>query len=162
MGSVPATAGSAVLLEDNYQAMTPGMISSGVIGAHSEYHYLPETAPRGNWVASTFLTPSSQRAWRLIEENGERLIWQSSTETERQRTHPLLIAGDELWTDYTVDVRFAPETDEFQSGIVFRYHTDRVYYFAGVVGQKAILKKVNTRRNRRLGPVGNLDLHTKR
>jgi rhamnogalacturonan endolyase len=143
MWGLPLTGRSAVLLEDDYRAMTPGMISSGVIGAHSEYHYLPETAPKGNWVVSAFLTPDSQRAWRLIEENGERLIWQSSTETERQRTHPMLIAGNELWTDYTVEVRFAPESGEFQSGIAFRYHTDRVYYFAGVVGQRAVLKKVN-------------------
>jgi rhamnogalacturonan endolyase len=87
---------SAVLLDDDYRAMAPGMISAGVIGAHAEYHYLPETAPKGNWVVSAFLTPASQRAWRLIEENGERLIWQSYTasESERPYTHPMLIAGD--------------------------------------------------------------------
>jgi hypothetical protein len=136
---------SAVLLDDDYRAMAPGMISAGVIGAHAEYHYLPETAPKGNWVVSAYLTPASQRAWRLIEENGERLVWQSYTasESERPYTHPMLIAGDELWGDYTVELRFAPESDQGQSGIVFRYHTDRVYYFAGVVGQKAVLKQVN-------------------
>ena len=140
------TGHAAVLLDDDYRALTPGMISSDVIGAHAEYHYLPATAPKGNWTASayTYLAPESQRAWRLIEENGERLIWQSyTTGVERAYIHPLLVAGDDLWTDYTVSLRFAPESDAAQSGIVFRYHTDRDYYFAGVIGQKAVLKKVN-------------------
>jgi hypothetical protein len=121
------------------------MISPGVIGARTEYHYLPVIAPHGNWSVSAFRTDPSQRAWRLIEENGRRFMWQSFTETDRERpyTHPMLVAGDDLWTDYTVEVGFAPESDKFQSGVVFRYHTDRVYYFAGVVGQKAVLKKIN-------------------
>jgi rhamnogalacturonan endolyase len=142
---VAAEGERAILLDDDYRAMRPGMISSGVIGAHSEYHYLPQTAPVGNWVVSAFRTNPSQRAWRLIEENGERMIWQSYTETDRERayTHPMLIAGVDLWGDYTVETRFAPESDAFQSGVVFRYRNDRHYYFAGVVGQKAILKKVN-------------------
>lgn len=136
---------SAELLRDDYRAMRPGMISPGVVGARSEYHYLPESEPKGNWVASAFRGDPSQRAWRLIEEDGQRRIWQSYLEKkaeERAYTHPMLIAGDELWTDYTVRVRFAPEDDRFQSGIAFRYHTSRVYYFAGVVGQRAILKKI--------------------
>jgi rhamnogalacturonan endolyase len=139
------TGNSAVLLDDDYRAMTPGMLSSGVIGAHSEYHYLSATAPKGNWVVSAFRTPASQLAWRLVEENGERLIWQSYTEGQNERayTHPMLIAGDELWADYTIEVRFAPQSGDGRSGIVFRYHTDRVYYFAGVSGQKAVLKKIN-------------------
>jgi rhamnogalacturonan endolyase len=142
---VGAKRGSVTLFSDDYRDMHPGMISAGVIGAHSEYHYLHETEPKGNWAVSAFRTNESQRAWRLIEQNGERLIWQSITESEpeRQYTHPMLVAGDDLWRDYTVDLRFAPESDAFQSGIVFRYHTDRVYYFAGVLGQRAILKKVN-------------------
>jgi rhamnogalacturonan endolyase len=145
LGGGAQAAEPAVLLSDDYRAMTPGMISGGVIGARTEYHYLSVMAPKGNWGVGAFRTDASQRAWRLIEENGERLMWQSYTESERERpyTHPLLVAGDELWTDYTVAVRFAPESDQYQSGVVFRYHTNRVYYFAGVVGQKAVLKKIN-------------------
>ena len=37
----------------------------GVVGAHTEYHYLPEAAPKGNWAASTFRSGiGTQRAWR--------------------------------------------------------------------------------------------------
>jgi len=134
-----------VLLDDDYRTMTVGMLSPDVIGARTEYHYLPCVAPHGNWTVSTFRTDPSQRAWRLIEENGERLVWQSYTESDRERpyTHPMIIAGDELWKNYAVQARFAPESDRFQSGILFRYHTSRMYYFAGVVGQTAVIRKVN-------------------
>ncbi|HUB87316.1 MAG TPA: hypothetical protein VMB22_05450, partial [Verrucomicrobiae bacterium] len=144
----------AVLLEDDYSTMTPGMLSPDVIGARTEYHYLSCVAPHGNWTVATFRSDESQRAWRLIEENGQRYIWQSYTEIERDRpyTHPMIIAGDDLWKNYTVEVKFAPQSDPnttntdgtpFESGILFRYHTSRVYYFAGVIGQKAVIKKVN-------------------
>jgi hypothetical protein len=126
--------------------MTAGMISPGVVGAQSEYHYLAQSQPKGNWVVSAFRWDLSQRAWRLTEEDGQRLIWQSYTEndaSDRTFTHPMLVAGDDLWSDYTIRVRFAPQSDRFQSGIVFRYHTSRTYYFAGVVGQHAVLKKVD-------------------
>lgn len=148
LGNIGAKDGSVTLFYDDYRSMRPGMISAGVIGAHSEYHYLPETEPRGNWSVSAFRSNESQRAWRLIEEKGRRLIWQAYTapEQERDSTHPMLIAGDDLWTDYTVDLRFAPETLAGRSGIVFRYHTDRVYYFAGVQGARAILSKVDNGR----------------
>ena len=95
-----ATAGiSAELLRDDYRAMTPGMISPGVVGVQSEYHYLAQSQPKGNWVVSAFRRDLSQRAWRLIEEDGQRLIWQSYTEnrvSDRAFTHPMLVAGDAL------------------------------------------------------------------
>jgi hypothetical protein len=146
---------SQVLLDDDYRAMTPGLLSPDVIGARTEYHYLPCAEPRGNWSVSTFRSEQSQRAWRLIEENGERYLWQSCTETDRDRpyTHPMIIADDDLWKNYTVAVKFAPQSDPnassgegkapYECGILFRYHTSRVYYFAGVVGQRAVIKKVN-------------------
>lgn len=145
---------SLALLDDDYRSMTPGMLSPDVIGARTEYHYLSCVAPHGNWTVSAFRSDPSQRAWRLIEENGQRYLWQCYTEVDRDRpyTHPMIIAGDELWKDYTVEVKFAPESDPnpppegkapFESGVLFRYHSSRVYYFAGVIGQHAVIKKVN-------------------
>ena len=137
-------AADVVLLEDDFRDLTPGMISGGVIGAQAEYHYLPATAPRGHWSVSNFRSDGSQRAWRLIEENGRRVMWQSYTNVaaERAYAHLMLVAGDPLWTDYTFETAFTPESDEAQSGVVFLYRHDRAYYFAGVIGQRAILKKV--------------------
>src|SRR5262245_21831557 len=105
----------ATLLEDNYRGLELGMFSGGVLGALTEYHYIPAAAPKGNWVVSDFRTDGSQRAWRVIaDDSGERYMHQSysASSAERPYTHPLVIAGDELWSDYTVETKFAPETDD--------------------------------------------------
>jgi len=133
-----------VLMDDDFRALRTGMFSSGVVGAHAEYHYLPELAPKGNWVVSCFRSDGSQRAWRVLGENGVHVMYQSykTSGEDRKYTRPMIIAGDSLWADYTVSVRFAPESDEAQSGLVFRYRNDRCYYFFGVEGSRAILKMV--------------------
>ncbi|MDZ7262634.1 MAG: hypothetical protein ONB05_11085, partial [candidate division KSB1 bacterium] len=133
-----------VLLDEDFRGLKPGMFSSGVVGAHAEYHYIPATAPRGHWVVSCFQSEGSQRAWRVIGENDAHVMYQSyqATANEREYTHPMIITGDSLWADYSLLVRFAPESDEAQSGLVFRYRNDRCYYFFGVKGAKAVLKMV--------------------
>jgi len=135
---------SVTLLTDDFHALKVGMFSAGVVGAHAEYHYLPETAPKGNWVVSCFRSDGSQRAWRVLIEDGAHVMCQSymTSKNERENTHPMIIAGDPLWADYVVVVRFAPESDEGQSGLVFRYQNDRCYYFFGLSGKQAVLKLV--------------------
>jgi rhamnogalacturonan endolyase len=141
--SRPARA--VVLLEDDFGGLAPGMFSAGVVGAHAEYHYLPALAPKDNWVVSAFKSEGSQRAWRLIGDRGQRFMQQAylAPAEERSNTHPIVIAGDALWSDYTLETSLAPESGDGQSGIVFRYRNDRAYYLAGVLGAKAFIKKVN-------------------
>jgi len=134
-------AGTAVLLDDDFSGYRTGIVL-GVVGAHAEYHYLPECAPKGNWAVSTFTSsPGSQRAWRVCRDSGRPVMVQAY-ENRNKDTHPMLVAGDPLWSDYTVQVRFAPQSHARQSGIVFRYRNDRCYYFFGVIGRRAVLKMV--------------------
>lgn len=42
-----------VLLEDNFSQLPSGTLSSKE-GAHTEYHFIPELIPRGNWQVSSF------------------------------------------------------------------------------------------------------------
>jgi len=128
------------LLKDDFNSLKSGLFFD-VVGAHAEYHYLPQVSPRGNWVVSSYKSDESQRAWRVIEENGAKIMFQSSR-SKQGYYHPMIIAGDPLWQNYTVRVSFAPESREAQSGLVFRYQNDRCYYFFGVNGTKAILKLV--------------------
>jgi hypothetical protein len=108
-----------------------------------EYHYLPASLGQGNWQVSCFKSESSQRAWRVIREQGEAMMATMFTpETRATYTHPMVVAGDPLWQDYTVHVRFAPGAGDLQSGLMFRYRNDRCYYFFGVQGSKALLKMV--------------------
>jgi rhamnogalacturonan endolyase len=137
----------AELFADDFSGLPPGMLSSEAAGALAEYHYLAATAPKGNWSVSTFTTePASQRAWRVRIENGWPVMCQAWTApvADRAYTHPMLVAGDPLWSEYVVETSFAPETDDGgMAGILVRYRNDRRYYFIGVAGQKAVLKKVD-------------------
>ncbi|MBN2329654.1 MAG: hypothetical protein JXR73_21110 [Candidatus Omnitrophica bacterium] len=132
-----------VLLDENFSGLRPGMFSPGAIGAHAEYHYLAETSPKENWVVSCFSSnPESQRAWRVIQEEGDAMMQQVYRERTKH-THPMIVTGEALWGDYTVEVRFSPDSDEKQSGFAVRYKNDRCYYFIGVCNGKAVLKRVN-------------------
>ncbi len=66
-----AVGDDAVLLEDDFNGLRSGMFSR-VLGAHTEYHHIPEAAPRGNWAISCFGTGiGPQRAWRIWREDGD-------------------------------------------------------------------------------------------
>lgn len=131
---------SEILLEDDFSQLPSGILSSGE-GAHTEYHFLPELIPRGYWQVSSFYhDKESERAWQVFKYEGKKVMAQTVHYT-KNFTHPMVIAGDSLWKDYQVSLRFAPQ-DTAQSGLMFRYRNSRCYYFFGVKGQKAILKMV--------------------
>ncbi len=133
---------SVELFHDDFSELPRGPFSV-VVGAHTEYHYLHEAAPKGNWAVTTFrFSPANMRAWQVRDVNNDRIMFQTFTNKDTH-THPMIVAGDSLWKNYTVKVVFSPENKNGQSGMIFRYHNDRCNYFFGVNGDKAILKKVN-------------------
>ena len=140
-----AHAAESVLLEDDFTGLPPRMFSSGVIGAQAEYHFLPAVAQHGNWQVSCFRSDESQRAWRVIADGNSQAMVQTITSktSDARYMHPMVVAGDPLWTDYTLSATFSPESSSMQSGIIFRYQNDRCYYFFGVEGSQAVLKLVN-------------------
>jgi hypothetical protein len=130
-----------LLLEDGFGELRTGSLGS-VVGAHTEYHYLPELAPKGRWSIATFVSsPMSQLAWRAERHNGQPVLMQAY-ENKATHTRSMVVAGDELWADYTLTARFSPEAVKGRSGVVFRYKDNRCYYFFGVEGSRAILKMV--------------------
>lgn len=127
-----------ILLDEDFRQFTAGNFFS-VVGAHAEYHYLPETAPKKGWVVSAYTSdPASQLAWKVVDYQGERVMMQTYR-NKRRDTHPMIIAGNPEWADYRAEVRFAPESQEGRSGFCFRRKNDRCYYFLGVDGQRAVL-----------------------
>jgi len=121
---------------DNFERQMRGPLSTH-LGAHTEYHYLPIAAPKGNWAVSNY-----RGWWSLRKTNDEAYLHQSKID-KAMYTHPMVVTGDALWENYNVSVTFIPESNEFQSGIVFRYQNDRCYYFFGIHGDKVVLKVVN-------------------
>ncbi|QDU81970.1 hypothetical protein Pla110_37220 [Polystyrenella longa] len=131
-----------VLLDDDFSSYQKGSFSS-VVGAHTEYHYLPEAAPKGNWAVTTFRSSvRSQEAWRVIEHDGEPAMGQFYKNSFKHY-HPMVVTGDFAWRDYTIEAKFEPQTEDRLTGIGFRYWNDRCYYFCGVDQGNVVLKWVN-------------------
>jgi len=146
VGSNATVAHGTVLLDDDFSGLAPRMFSSGVVGALAEYHFLPAVAQKGNWQVSCYRGERSQRCWRVIGDgDAGQAMYQSMTSNtqEAKYTHPMIVAGDPLWGDYTLEVQFTPESKKMQSGVIFRYQNDRCYYFLGVEGHRAVLRMVN-------------------
>ena len=141
----PRPGSPVVLLDDDFGGLPPGMFSPGVVGAHAEYHYLAASAPKGNWVVSAFLSDGSQRAWRVVRENGRAA---HGADLHGPPGGALTDAPDDRGGGpagrTTRSRRASPRRrTEGQSGVVFRYRHDRAHYFAGVTGGEAMLKRVN-------------------
>ncbi|MCX7984960.1 MAG: hypothetical protein N3A63_08690 [Bacteroidetes bacterium] len=116
-----------LVFHDGIAELRSGPIASDV-GARTEYHYLPEAAPRSQWIVSTFrwTLPSS---WFIQTVDGKKSIYQRAINTEKG-WHPLIIAGDTLWSTYTIRCTLKPSSLYYQSGIVFHYIHDRRYSVA--------------------------------
>jgi len=134
------------VLYDDFSSLDTGQFSADV-GAHIEYHYLEEAAPKGNWEVSVFRSDSGFRvAWRVQEDTVRYLYQQYNTATNKSavRFHPMVAAThDVLWENYTVTVRFAPDATHDEVGLAFRYVHDRnTYLFAVSGGNTVRIKKV--------------------
>jgi hypothetical protein len=135
---------TVVLLKDDFSQLDTGLFSAPV-GAHTEYHYLPEAAPKGNWVVSSFASGDNWgTAWQVKQEGTSKMLCQTLLNGKSQRwTHPMVVAGDSLWKNYHLTVVFRPEDDSQYTGIAFRYRNDRCFYFLGVKDSKAYISVFN-------------------
>ena len=131
-----------VVLRDDFDKLPSGPLCK-ILWARAEYHYLPECAPKGPWTITAYSSSiGSQRAWKVIEHAGRNALLQEYSPRSEKHTHPMVVAGDAVWKDYTLITRFAPQIAGAQSGVVFRYQNDRCYYFFGVESAHAVLKMV--------------------
>lgn len=138
-----------IFLENSFESYPAGPLL-GVVGAHAEYHYLPETTPRGAWAVSTFRSDSeSQLAWRAVRVEGKAALTMVAP-NKLAHTHPMVVAGDPLWRDYTFDVTLTPSEGAGCCGLVVRYRNDRCYYFFGLQDDRVVLKRVKHEREFRV------------
>ena len=127
-------------LDDNFSELDIGLVSSGV-GAHTEYHYLPEAGPRGNWTVACFASgKESGEAWQVQRQGTAHILTQTFA-NNKTHTHPMVITGDHLWQDYTITVQLKPLA-KGQAGVVFRYRNSRCNYFFGLTQTGVVLKWV--------------------
>ena len=130
-----------ILLKENFKKFPVRMVST-FVKAYAEYHFVAEAAPKFGWsVSAQEEAVGSQRAWWIYEENNKKNLVQTYNNPDNF-THPIIITGDTLWTNYTLTVSMKPESTDKQSGILFRYKNDRCYYFFGLYKNNALLKLV--------------------
>ena len=134
---------NTILLTDDFSSLDTGLFSAPV-GPHTEYHYLPEAGIKGNWVVSSFASGDGWgTAWKVRKDGIANIMYQSLNNKTNKSTHPMIIAGDTLWKDYKLTVKFNPENDNEYSGVAFRYRNDRCFYFFGIKDSIAYISKFN-------------------
>jgi len=129
------------LLNTTFDEFETGMFSAPV-GPHTEYHFLPEAAPKLGWAVACFGTgQEAGTAWHVVEQDGRKAMRQTIT-NDKPHTHPMLAAGDALWGDYRLTVRFCPESRTGRCGVIVRYHNNRCYTFCGLEGEMWVVLRV--------------------
>ena len=130
---------NVLLMSDELSELERGPFGNNS-GAHTEYHYLPEAKPKGNWAISTHKT-SFPSPWSVRDINGKRVLFHNEI-NKNNHWHPMVVAGDILWENYTVNASFSIMEKGKQAGVMFRHNNSRCYYFIGVNEGTAILKMV--------------------
>ncbi len=142
IAAIMAGAMDVTVFGDHFAAMPSGIVM-GVVGAEAEYHYLPACAPVQGWAVSAYRSDAgSQCAWRIVDD-GNRRAAAMVFKNKAKDMHPMLVAGDPLWRDYTLRASLVRDQENGWCGVVFRYRNDRCYYFFGLDGPKAVLRRVN-------------------
>ena len=103
----------------------------------------------GSWsVASTLRQADFNRAWVIRNEGGENYLAQTFNNLNDKNsplslvTHPMIVAGESLWSDYSIDVKFTPQAKFDKCGVVFGYKNPADFYFFGVEGNTVTLKHI--------------------
>ena len=100
--------------------------------AMGEYHYYPPKGERGRWYEGTnWHGWQRTAAWAVIEDDGRhRMLQCLDTEVPLR----MLVTGEPLWSDYTLEVVLQPLTPGGFAGVLFRYQTSRTHYRFGLEG----------------------------
>lgn len=110
--------------------------------ATGEYHYLPNPGYTGDWYDPVTNYYYSGPNWIVTSTDGVRHMEQMRLpcETVQPHTmHPMLIAGDALWHDYTVSVKLRPLNTRLdgEAGLCFALHNS-LHLFALVIRKGSI------------------------
>ena len=104
----------------------------------------------GQWrVASSLRQEGFDEAWQVKEGPEGTSLFQTFTNLNEQNeplsltTHPMLIAGDSMWSDCKIEVDFTPMAKFDKCGVVFGYQHPNEFFFFGTEGNTVILKHIS-------------------
>jgi len=133
---------------DGFQKLEPGTKPYSN-SANPAIYFNEERGKIGEWnVATSLRQPGFSEAWEVKSENGENFLAQTFTNLNSSNnplsliTHPLVVAGDSMWSDYTVDVEFTPLDKFDKCGVVFKYRNPADFIFFGIEGNTVTLKHI--------------------
>ncbi len=111
-------------------------------GPWGEYHHMPPEGYRGNWYESTcWHSWRPTPRWQVVEQDGQK---QMEHQTLTTRGVAMLVAGDDLWQDYTLEVGVRPLSLQAALGIMVLYRDSRNHYVLRLVeGARAELARVS-------------------
>jgi len=139
---IPVANAVTVIFDDQFETLRPGPLMP-VVGPHSEYHYLTEAVPYGPWSVTTFDSASeTQTAWRSIRLADGSASLEQVHRNSAKHWHPMVVAGDRRWQDYSVSATLHLEDTNGRVGVAIRQRNDRCYYFIGVENGKGIMLRV--------------------
>ncbi len=93
--------------------------------AHSaigEYHFIINDGYAGEWTdpVNNYVYNGSGASWIVTEDEGKYFMEQMRLiDNKPHKTHPLLMAGSELWKDYTFSATVRPLNTSGSTGICF-------------------------------------------
>jgi rhamnogalacturonan endolyase len=133
---------------DGFQELTPGDRPYDD-GADPAVCFDARRGRLGEWqVASSLRQEDFDEAWVIRRSDGENYLAQTFTNLNDENsplslvTHPMIVTGDSLWSDYTIDVEFTPLAKFDKSGVIFGYHHSSDFYFFGIEGNTVTLKRI--------------------
>jgi rhamnogalacturonan endolyase len=136
------------VFSDGFENLEPGIIPFPEKPDPAIY-YQPGMGTLGDWTIATSLRQEGfNQAWEVRHEGGKKVLVQSYSNLDAQNeplslvTHPIIVAGDSLWKDFTIEVDFTPLAKFDKCGIVFGYQHPNDFYFFGTEGNTVILKRV--------------------
>lgn len=133
---VSSSTGSSgdVILREDFSKFPAGWLSSPVgqlNGAIQEVHHLSN---RGVSLEPWANAIVHSDAWVVSDEDSRPYLEQQLVNATPKLMSPIFLTGDSTWSDYTVEVRMRPLSLADLAGVVFRYHTNRHYYFFALTG----------------------------
>lgn len=124
--------------------LSPLMIGNGAI------YFYEGRGQIGQWKVATSLRQEGfDKAWQITGgPDGSSLVQTFSNLDENNEplsltTHPIVVAGDSMWQDCTIEVSFTPLSKFDKCGVIFGYQHPNEFYFFGTEGNTVILKHVS-------------------
>jgi len=116
-----------ILLFDDFSKFPVSAYPSNYF-ATQEYHYLPPRGYTGNWyeAAVSYKWRPCNAAWQIIEDDNKKKLL--STLESSVPYNRILIAGEQIWSNYKIKLKLQVLNSKGFAGFVFRYQNNREFY----------------------------------